>query len=246
MSLKGAYDAATFTPDCSPEGIRSSIDEALTVLDGCKPIDLFECARVDPKIPIETTVQTLSELITEGKIGSYGLSEVSCATIRRAHAVHPPAAVEIELSRFSRHVLQPGGVAETCRELEIPLVAYSPLDRGWLTGQLKRLEDLPAGDYRHQMPRFQPGAFEQNVRLAEKIEELGRQRGLTAPQVALAWVRQQGALPIPGATKKERVVENCREVILSETEMDKIRGFLEEIEVKGERYPEVFQELLSL
>ncbi|KAK8131749.1 Aldo/keto reductase [Apiospora sp. TS-2023a] len=121
LSLKGAYDIRRQALDCSPEALRATVEEALRVLDGAKTIDLFECARIDPAVPVETTVSALAELIREGKIGSYGLSEVSPATLRRAHAIHPPAAVEEELSLFTRHVLDSGGVADTCRELGIPL-----------------------------------------------------------------------------------------------------------------------------
>jgi pyridoxine 4-dehydrogenase len=157
------------------------------VLDGTKTIDLFECARIDPDVPVETTVHALLQLIRDGKIGSYGVSEVSPATIRRAYAVHPPAAVEEELSLFSRHVLDEGGVADTCRELGIPLVGYSPMGSGWLTGQFKTLDDLPAGDYRHHFPRFQPGAFERNVKLAEAVGTVAQKKGCTSAQIAIAW-----------------------------------------------------------
>ncbi|KAL1592037.1 hypothetical protein SLS60_011629 [Paraconiothyrium brasiliense] len=203
LSLKGAYNIRLQAPDCSPEGLRASVEEALRVLDGTKTIDLFECARIDSDVPIETTAQALLELMREGKIGSYGLSEVSPATIRRAYAVHPPAAVEEEISLFSRHVLEDGGVADTCRELNIPLVGYSPMGSGWLTGQLKTLDDLPAGDYRHHFPRFQPGAFERNVKLAEAVGAVAERKGCTSAQIAIAWVVRQGVVAIPGATKRQ-------------------------------------------
>lgn len=186
LSVKGAYDVKTQTPDGSPEGIRASVEEALEILDGVKAIDLFEPARVDSTVPIESTVATLVELINKGKILSYGLSEVSSSTIRRAYAVYPPAAIEEELSLFSRHVLEPNGVAETCRELGIPLVGYSPMGSGWLTGQFKTVADLP-DDYRRHFPRFQPEAFEKNLRLAEKVEEVARRKGCSPARVAIAW-----------------------------------------------------------
>ncbi|KAH9988284.1 NADP-dependent oxidoreductase domain-containing protein [Xylariaceae sp. FL0662B] len=246
LSLKGAYDINKAAPDCTPEGIRTSVDDALRVLDGRKSIDLFECARVDPNVPIETSVKTLAELIKEGKIGSYGLSEVNPKTIRRAHAVHPPAAVEVELSIFSRHALEKGGVIDTCRELGIPVVGYSPLDRGWLTGELKKYEDLGKDDYRHNFPRFQKGAFEQNVKLAEFVAEIAKAKGVTSPQVAIAWVKQQGALPIPGATKVNRVVENCKEVTLNDAEIADLQKKIDEIQIVGHRYPAFFHEHLEL
>ncbi|KAM7221209.1 NADP-dependent oxidoreductase domain containing protein [Rhypophila decipiens] len=190
LSVKGLYNIRTNQPDCSPEGIQSAVDEALAILGGTKKIDLFEPARIDPNVPIETTVRTFAELINQGKIASYGLSETSPSTIRRAHAILPPAAVEEELSLFSRHVLdvEPnGGVADTCRELGIPLVGYSPMGSGWLTGNIKRLEDLPADDYRRHFPRFQPGAFERNVQLAEAVEGVAKKKGCSPAQVAIAW-----------------------------------------------------------
>ncbi|KAI0886284.1 NADP-dependent oxidoreductase domain-containing protein [Annulohypoxylon maeteangense] len=245
LSVKGAYNGANQTPDCSPEGIRTSVDEALRVLDGLKSIDLFECARVDPKVPIETSIRALAQLVKEGKIGSYGLSEVNAATIRLANAVYPPAAVEVELSLFSRHVLEKGGIADTCRELKIPLLGYSPLDRGWLTGQFKTLDDLPKDDFRRMWPRFQPGAFEQNVKLAEIIEEVAKKKGCTSAQIAIAWVRWQGVLPIPGATKVHRATENCNVVELTDAEAAELQNALDRMEVVGDRYPEMFHEHLN-
>ncbi|KAF2174036.1 hypothetical protein M409DRAFT_35189 [Zasmidium cellare ATCC 36951] len=237
LSLKGAYDGSTHTPNCSPEGIRASVEESLHILNNLKTIDLFECARVDPKTPLETSIQTLASLIQEGKIGAYGLSEVSARTIRKAHAVHPVSAVEIELSLFSRHALE-NGTIQTCHELNIPVVGYSPLDRGWLTGQLKKPSDLPKDDYRHHMPRFQPGAFEKNVQLAEKLEGIAGRKGVTATQVAIGWVVRQGVVPIPGSTTVARVRENARPAELSAEELEEIWGLLEGFEVQGERYPE--------
>lgn len=247
LSMKGAYDIGKAAPDCTETGIRNSVQEIHRVLDGCKFVDLFECARVDPNVPIEDSVATLKALIEEGKIGAYGLSEVSSKTIRRAHAVHPVGAVEVEISLFSRHALE-SGVAATCHELGIPLVGYSPLDRGWLTGELKKYEDLSKDDYRQGFPRFQPGNFEQNVKLAEFVEKLAKKKGYTSPQVAIAWVRSQGALPIPGATKASRVIENCKakDVVLDATELEEIQKKLDEIKIVGHRYPEFFHEHLSL
>lgn len=212
------------------------------MLDGTKSIDLFECARLDPKVPVETTVKVLAELIKEGKIGSYGLSEVNVETIRRAHAVLPPAAVEVELSLFSRHALD---VVETCRELGIAVVGYSPLDRGWLTGQLKTLDDLPADDFRRNWPRFQPGNFEKNVKLAERVEQVAKKKGCTSAQVAIEWVRRQGVLPIPGSLKPARVIENGKEVELSDDEMAEIQAALDKFEISGHRYPAMFHEHLA-
>ncbi|KAK8057088.1 Aldo/keto reductase [Apiospora saccharicola] len=190
---------------------------------------------------------TFKTLIAEGQIGSYGLSEVKADTVRRAHAVHPIGAVEVELSLFSRHaLLGQGSVVETCRELGIPVVAYSPLDRGWLTGELKRRQDLAPDDYRHGFPRFQPGNFEKNVRLAELVADLARARGYTSSKVALAWVKRQGAIPIPGSTKAKRVEENCKEVVLSDEDVEALQKKVDEVEIVGHRYPELFHEHLEM
>jgi pyridoxine 4-dehydrogenase len=240
LSIKGAYDGATQTPKASPQEIRSSVNECLAILDGIKTIDLFEAARIDPRVPVEETVKALAALIQEGKIGSYGLSEVNAQTIRRACTVHPPAAVEIELSLFSRHALE-SGIVDTCRELGIPLVGYSPLDRGWLTGQFKTLEDIPKDDFRHAWPRFQPGNFEKNVKLAEAVEEVAKKKGATSAQVAIAWVQQQGVLPIPGSTKVARVLENTMGVELTHAESAELEMALSKATVSGARYPEMFQ-----
>jgi len=196
-------------------------------------------------VPVETSVKALVELIQAGKIGSYGLSEVNAQTIRRAHAVCPPDAVEIELSLFSRHALDSGGIVDTCRELGIPLVGYSPLDRGWLTGQLKTLDDIPKDDFRHFYPRFQPGNFEKNVKLAEAVEQVAKKKGTTSAQVAIAWVQQQGVLPIPGSTKVPRVLENTKSVELTEVESEGLENALSKAAVSGARYPELFQAYLN-
>ncbi|KAH8745042.1 NADP-dependent oxidoreductase domain-containing protein [Hyaloscypha finlandica] len=227
----------------SPEHLRASVDECLAVLDGVKSIDLFEPARIDPKVPVETSVKALVELVKAGKIGSYGLSKVNAQTIRRAHAVYPPA-VEVEFSLFSRHALDKGGIVDTCRELSIPLVGYSPLDRGWLTGQFKTLEDIPKDDFRHFYPRFQPGNFEKNVKLAEAVEQVAKKKGDTSAQVAIAWVQQQGVLPIPG-TKVPRVLENTKSVELTEAESAELKNALSKAAVSGARYPEMFQAHLN-
>ncbi|RDW64734.1 hypothetical protein BP6252_10385 [Coleophoma cylindrospora] len=243
LSIKGAYDVSTFTPNCSPEGIRTSVEEALRVLDGAKKIDVFECARVDPNVPIETSIRTLAELVAEGKIGGISLSEVSAATIRRAHAVHPISAVEIELSLFTTDALT-NGVVATCHELDIPLIAYSPLGRGWLTGQFRRYEDIPENDFRRFSPRFQPAVFGENLKVVEAVENIAKRKGVTVGQVAITWVRHHGAIPIPSATRVERLLENCTDVQLSEEDMEEIQKILDRLPVQGERYGGHHEKLL--
>ncbi|KAI6083811.1 aldo/keto reductase [Hypoxylon rubiginosum] len=244
LSIKGAYDAKTFEPTGSPEAIRASVEEALRVLDGTAKIDVFECARVDPKVPIETSVGALAELVKEGKIGGIGLSEVNANTIRRAHAVHPIAAVEIELSLFTPDPLT-NGVVDTCHELGIPIIAYSPVSRGWLTGEFRKIEDLPAGDIRRIFPRFQPQNFQQNIKLVEAVEKVAERMGATVPQVAISWVRRQGTIPIPGTTQVERVVENCKDVELSEEDLAELQKIMDTLPISGERYGGKFEAQLN-
>ncbi|KAF2653559.1 Aldo/keto reductase [Lophiostoma macrostomum CBS 122681] len=159
--------------------------------------------------------------------------------------IHPPTAVEIELSLFSRHALEKGGVVDTCHELGIPVVGYSPLDRGWLTGQFKTLDDLPKDDFRHFYPRFQPGNFEKNVELAEAVEKVAKKKDTTSAQVAIAWVQRQGVLPIPGSTKASRVLENTTRVELTDNEYGELESALSKATVSGHRYPEMFQSHLD-
>ncbi|KAK4167858.1 putative pyridoxal reductase protein [Cladorrhinum sp. PSN259] len=243
LSIKGAFSPKD-GPDGSPEGIRASVDYAVKVLDGVKTIDVFELARVDPRVPIETSVQTLAELVQQGKIGGIGLSEVSAATIRKAHAVHPIAAVEIELSLFTADPLH-NGIVDTCHELDIPVVAYSPVGRGFLTGELHKLEDLPADDFRRMLPRFQPDAFEQNVKLVEAVEAIAKRKGVTMAQVAIGWVCRQGAIPIPGSTKVDRIVENCHPATLTDEEAVEIQKILDAFPVSGQRYGGVHEKFLN-
>ncbi|KAL4871453.1 NADP-dependent oxidoreductase domain-containing protein [Aspergillus spectabilis] len=158
LSIKGAYDAKTHQPDGSPEGIRTSVNQALAILSGVKKIDIFECARVDPNVPIETSIAALVGLVNEEKIGGIGISEVGAGTIRRAHKVHRIAAAEIELVLFT---------VEACHELNIPIIAYSPLGRDWLTGKIRKYSDLASTDTRHLPPRFQPEVFDYTVKLVE-------------------------------------------------------------------------------
>lgn len=200
-------------------------------------------------MPIETTIGALAEYVTDGKIGGIGLSEVKAETIRRAHRVHPISAVEVEVSMWETQALT-NGVASTCAELGIPVVAYSPLGRGFLTGAIKTVEDLPAEDMRRHFPRFSAENFPKNVELVAEVERLAARKGCRPSQLALAWVRQLGErpgmptfIPIPGATTEARVVENLTEVRLGEGEMEEIERLLESVVVVGDRYPGHIQKL---
>ncbi|KAF2722628.1 putative aldo/keto reductase [Polychaeton citri CBS 116435] len=243
LSIKGAYDPQN-GPVGSPEGIRASVEEATKVLGGIKTIDIFECARVDPNTPIETSVQVLSELVKEGKIGAIGLSEVGARTIRKAHAIHPISVVEVELSLFTPDPLN-NGILDTCHELGITVAAYSPVGRGWLTGELRTLDDLSHNDFRRMLPRFQPDAFDQNSKLVEAVGQVAKRKGFTTAQVAISWVCHQGAIPIPGSVRAERVIENCKASPLTDDDMTELQKILDTLPISGERYGGAHEKFLN-
>ncbi|KAH7325643.1 putative aldo/keto reductase [Stachybotrys elegans] len=243
LSIKGAFDIRA-GPNGSPEGIRASVEEALKVLDGKKKIDIFECARVDPAVPVETSIQTLAELVQEGKIGGIGLSEVGASTIRKAHAVHPISAVEIELSLFTPDPLT-NGISDTCEELGIPVVGYCPISRGWLTGEFRKLEDLSENDFRRMLPRFQPDVFDQNFKLVEAVEKIAKRKGVTTAQVAISWVCHQGAIPIPGSVRESRVIENCTVAPLTDDDLAELKSIIETLPIVGQRYGGGQEKLLN-
>lgn len=251
ISIKGGLKLENFQPDGSREGVRRSIDQSLKVLDGKKFLDIFECARVDPDVPIEETIGYIAEYVKAGKVGGISLSECNANTIRRAAKVHPIACVEVEFSLYATEILE-NGIAEACAELNIPIVAYSPLGRGFLTGAIKKFEDLPEGDFRRHMPRFQPDVFGENLKLTQEVEHIAQQKGVTPAQVSLAWVlahsRKNGLpeiIPIPGATTEARVLENNKQVTLSEQEVIILGEILKRIEIKGGRYPPEQDHLLN-
>jgi aryl-alcohol dehydrogenase-like predicted oxidoreductase len=194
--------------DSSPQNIRASIEGSLRRL-GTDYIDLYYQHRVDPVTPIEETVGALSELVKEGKVKAFGLSEAGPDTIRRAHAVHPVTAVQTEYSLWTRD--PEAEILPLVRDLGIGFVAYSPLGRGFLTGQIRSLEQLSADDFRISNPRFANGNFEDNMRIVDVVEAVAREAGATPAQVALAWLLAQGdeVVPIPGTKRVSRMEENA-------------------------------------
>lgn len=194
-------------PKGDPAYIKKSVDASLYSL-GLDYIDLYYQHRPDPNIPIEETVGTMADLVKQGKIRYIGLSEAPAELIRRAHAVHPVTAVETEYSLWSREVEDE--VLPVLKELHIGLVPYSPLGRGFLTGQIKKFEDLPEDDYRRYYPRFQGENFAKNVDVVSLIEKMASQKGCTPAQLSLAWLLAQGEhiVPIPGTKRLDRVQEN--------------------------------------
>ncbi len=224
--------------DGSPANVRTSCEDSLERL-GTDKIDLYYLHRVDPATRIEDTVGEMAKLVEEGKVGAIGLSEATADTIRRAHAVHPIAALQTEYSIFSRDIEQE--ILPACLELGISLVAYSPLGRGMLTGRFASTGDRPSSetDFRAQMqPRFQPGNFESNLKLVEAIKEVATQQGCLSAQVALAWVLDKGdhVVAIPGTTKLANLKANLGAFDCNLTEENRAR--LDELadQVLGDRY----------
>ena len=220
-----------------PEYVQQACDASLERL-GVDVIDLYYQHRVDPNTPIEETVGAMAELVRQGKVRHLGLSEAATATIRRAHAVHPIAALQTEYSLWSREPEQE--LLATCRELGIAFVAYSPLGRGFLTGRFKSVDDLAPDDWRRTNPRFQGDNFRKNLELVEKVEELARAKGCTPAQLALAWLLSRGpdVIPIPGSTRPERIEENAAAVNVTLTPQETRSLDTIAPTVAGERYTE--------
>jgi len=204
------------------EYVRQACDASLKRL-GVDHIDLYYQHRVDPNTPIEETVGAMAELVKAGKVRYLGLSEAAPETIRRAHAVHPISALQTEYSLWSREPEEQ--ILPTVRELGIGYVPYSPLGRGFLTGQIRRIEDLAEDDYRRHSPRFQGENFQKNLDLVQEIETMAREKGCTPAQLALAWLLAQGEdiVPIPGTKKRSRLEENVGAVDVRITAEDRTR-----------------------
>jgi len=226
-------------PDSSPANVRRAVEGSLKRL-GLEVIDLYYQHRVDPHVPIEETVGAMADLVKTGKVRYLGLSEAGPETLRRASRVHPIAALQSEYSLWTRDV-ESNGVLAACRELGIAFVPYSPLGRGFLTGAIQKIEDLDASDWRRSnYPRFQEEAFEANLKLAAGLQALAAEKGITAAQLALAWVLAQGEnmVPIPG-TKRLRYLEDnmgALNVKLTDADLKKIAAKLAEFQIVGERY----------
>ncbi len=219
--------------------MRQACDASLARL-GVDTIDLYYQHRVDPKVPIEETVGAMADLVKAGKVRCLGLSEAAPATIRRAHAVHPIAALQTEYSLWTRD--PEAEILATCRELGVGFVAYSPLGRGFLTGRFKRPEDLPADDWRRNNPRFQGNNFARNLDLVERIERWSRGRACAPAQTARAWLlaKNPDVVPIPGAKHRARLTENAGAVDLrlSPADVDELDRLAPPGVAAGLRYPE--------
>ncbi|MGI8580203.1 MAG: aldo/keto reductase [Solirubrobacteraceae bacterium] len=223
-----------------PEYVREACEASLRRL-GVDHIDLYYQHRVDPKVAIEETVGAMAELIQEGKVRHLGLSEAAPATIRRAQAVHPIAALQTEYSLWSRD--PEDEILPTVRELGIGFVPYSPLGRGFLTGQIKSIDDLEEGDFRRHSPRFSPENFDKNLELVDRVKEIAEENDVTPGQLALAWVLAQGEdiAPIPGTKRRSYLEENvaAAEIELSEEDLRRLDEAAPKGSAAGERYPDM-------
>ncbi|EIM92841.1 aldo/keto reductase [Stereum hirsutum FP-91666 SS1] len=239
LSVKGATKADSMMTDNSPENLKRSVDTCIAALRGMKKIDLFECARVDPKYRIEDTLQVLSGFVKERKFDHIGLSECSAETVRRANKVWPIASVEIEISPFS-YEDETKKVVETCKELGIAVVGYSPIGRGLLTGTINKADDLPEGDYRKHFSRFQEGNVEHNAAIVDALTSIAKKKNVSTTQLSIAWVSALGShvIPLPGSSNATRTLENLAggDIELSTEELDEISQVLAAHTVKGSRY----------
>ena len=226
--------------DGSPEYVRAACDASLSRL-GVDHIDLYYQHRVDRSVQIEETVGAMAELVAAGKVRRLGLSEASVDTIRRAHAVHPITALQTEYSLWTRHVEE--SILPTLRELGIGLVPYSPLGRGFLTGTITSTDDLDADDFRRHNPRFLGEALQANLALVDRVRTVAQRLGVTAGQLALAWVLDQGpdVVPIPGTKRVRYLEENVGAAAITLTEQDRaeLAAAVPVEDVVGERYPDM-------
>ncbi|RON41031.1 aldo/keto reductase [Pseudomonas brassicacearum] len=230
-----------------PDYIRASIDGTLKRL-GVETLDLYYQHRIDPQVAIEETVGAMADLVKAGKVRYLGLSEASVATLERAHKVHPISALQSEYSLWSRDQEENGCLA-ACQRLGVAFVPYSPLGRGFLTGALKSPDDFAADDYRRFSPRFQGENFAKNLLLVEQVQDLAAEKGVTAGQLALAWVLAQGdyVIPIPGTKQRKYLEENVAalDVKLSGEDLQALEAIFPANATAGLRYPEEVMKLLD-
>ncbi|KAJ6124960.1 Aldo/keto reductase [Penicillium samsonianum] len=237
------YDVATGTQTVrsDPEYVKASCEKSLKRL-GVETIDLYYCHRVDGVTPIEKTIEAMIELKNQGKIKHLGLSECSAATLRRAHAVHPIAAYQVEYSPFALDIeSSTTDILTTCRELGIAVIAYSPVGRGILTGQIQSFSDIPENDFRRILPKYAQEHFPKILELVQGLKDVANNHASTPAQVAIAWLLAQGSdvIPIPGTKSIKNLDENTNSVFLNltDTELQDIRALIARTEISGSRYP---------
>lgn len=229
-------DQPTWSVNGSREYVKKAVERSLRSL-GTDYIDLYYLHRLDPATPIEETVSAMADLVKEGKVGYIGLSEVSSDTIGRAHKIHPLTAVQSEYSIFEREI-EKEGIIDTLDRLGVGLVAYSPLGRGFLTGNLQKPEDLSKDDFRHSMPRFQGDQLLSNIELANAIKSMAEEKGITSSQLAIAWVLAKGHTPIPGTKRVKYLEQNiaAASIELSAEDVLKLEAIIPLGTFLGDRY----------
>lgn len=228
--------AITWKINATKAYIRKAVERSLKNLN-TDVIDLYYLHRVDPNTPIEETVQAMADLVKEGKVKYIGLSEAGSATIRKAHAVHPITALQSEYSLFERDV-EEAGILDTLQELGIGFVPYSPLGRGFITGELKSPDDLPADDFRRAIPKFQGEQFYKNIELLHEIEKMAAEKAITPSQLALAWVLAKGYVPIPGTKRVKYLEQNiaATAITLTEADLNRLESIIPLGTITGDRY----------
>lgn len=231
IATKFAYTPNYASLNGHPDYVKKAVEESLRRLD-TDYIDLYYQHRVDPNIPIEETVGAMADLIKEGKVRCLGLSEASASTLRRAHAVHPISALQSEYSLWSRDIEDE--ILPAARELGITHVAYSPLSRGFISGEIRKFEDLDENDLRRYMPRFQGDHFQKNIEIVDKIKEIAIEKDCTPSQLAIAWTIANNALPIPGTKRIKYLEENAASAAIALTPEDLTR--IEKVSPKNEVY----------
>lgn len=243
VCVKSCFSPVTRLPAVDTKSVKESIERCIKVLNGSCRINVFQPGRLDPNVPVEETVKAVAEYVQAGSIGSLGLGECSAASIRRASKITPVALAEIEVSLFERSCFH-NGVADACKELNVPIVAFSPLSKGLLTGTYRHHDDIPEGDIRKKFfPRFGREAFEQNSKVVDEVETVAMRKGCTISQVGLAWVAAQGeristpVMPIPSVSSIARVDENMTDIRLTRLELQEIDEVLGAIEIQGGRAP---------
>ncbi|KOS08237.1 aldo/keto reductase [Flavobacterium akiainvivens] len=226
--------------------IRKAIERSLKNL-GTDYIDLYYLHRLDTNTPIEETVDTMGELVKEGKVRYIGLSEVGSKSIKKAHAIHPLTAVQSEFSLFERNI-EEIGIIDTLQQLDIALVAYSPIGRGFLSGEILKPEDLPENDSRRSMPRYQGERFFKNIALVKEITKMAEEKNITTAQLAIAWVLAKGHVPIPGTTKIKNLEANIAstEMALSKEDFDRLESIIPLGSDVGARYDEAGMKRVNL
>ncbi|CAH0051147.1 unnamed protein product [Clonostachys solani] len=251
LNVKGGMSPQR-TPDASKEGIIRSIDNCLNALGPVGRIDQFEPARKDKNVPFEETLETIDGYVKSGKIGGISVSELGAETLRKAASQFNITSLEIELSLFRTEPIT-NGLLAACAELNIPVLAYSPLCRGFLGGQLKSPDDLPENDFRRMLPRYQGENFKTNIELVNKVEALAKKKGCTTGQIAINWLlsisKRPGMpviIPIPGSSNLERIKENATIIDLSPADIAEIDAILETFVAAGDRYPKMLMGDLDL